>query len=84
MRDRSTQQGPVLVFIEVRYRASGCFGGGAASVTPVKQRRIVNSAHHFLKRHTAYTRWPCRFDVVAVTGGNSQLELNWIRGAFDC
>ncbi len=29
-----------LVFIEVRYRANGLFGGAAASVTVAKQRRI--------------------------------------------
>lgn len=84
MREGSIRQGPVLVFVEVRYRASSRFGGAAASVTGIKQRRIINSAHHFLQKHAAYTRWPCRFDVIAVNGGGDQLELNWIRGAFDC
>mgnify|MGYP001811803675 CR=1 FL=1 len=84
MRDRSAHQGPILVFVEVRYRASGRFGGAAASITPVKQRRIVNSARRFLQRYRRYASWPCRFDVVAVTGSNDRLELNWVRGAFDC
>ena len=84
MRDRSEHQGSILVFVEVRYRASSRFGGAAASITPVKRRRIVNSAHYYLRRHSAYARWPCRFDVVTVTASNNRLALNWMRGAFDC
>ena len=41
--------GGTLVFVEVRYRASDRFGGGAASVTPVKQRRIILAAQRFLQ-----------------------------------
>jgi putative endonuclease len=71
------EAGGTLVFVEVRRRASADFGGAAASVGGVKQRRIVFAARHFLLRFAAPP--PCRFDVVGVQGG----QLEWLRGAFD-
>ena len=66
-----------LVFVEVRARADARHGGAAASVGPAKQRRIVYAAQHYLMRLAVPP--PCRFDVVALEGG----EVQWIRGAFD-
>lgn len=72
-----------LVFVEVRQRRSDRFGGAAASVGWVKQRRIVFAARHYLAR--LRTLPPCRFDVVALgpTEPNGTEALQWIRGAFD-
>jgi len=65
-----------LVFVEVRQRSSGAFGGAAASVTPAKQRRILLAASHYL---AALERVPgCRFDVVAIDGA----RMEWLQGAF--
>lgn len=66
-----------LVFVEVRARASAAQGGAAASVAPVKQRRIVLAARHYLLRLPAPP--PCRFDVVAIEGERVQ----WLQAAFD-
>ena len=66
-----------LVFVEVRRRAGGRFGGAAASVGGVKQRRIVFAARHFLMRLPRLP--PCRFDVVGVQAG----EIEWLKAAFD-
>jgi putative endonuclease len=66
-----------LVFVEVRKRGSGAYGGAAGSVTPTKQRRIVFAARHFLLRLRAVP--PCRFDVISIEGGGIQ----WMRAAFD-
>jgi putative endonuclease len=66
-----------VVFVEVRKRASRSFGGAAASVSPLKQRRIIFAARHFLMRLPQQP--PCRFDVVSVEGG----AIEWLRGAFD-
>jgi putative endonuclease len=46
-------------------------------VGPTKQRRIVRAALHYLQRLAVPP--PCRFDVVAVQGG----QIEWIRAAFD-
>ncbi|GAC1607875.1 MAG: hypothetical protein NVS3B2_17030 [Ramlibacter sp.] len=61
----------------MRRRASGAFGGAAASVGPVKQRRIVFAARHYLMRLQQPP--PCRFDVVAVQTD----AIEWLRAAFD-
>ena len=42
-----------LVFVEVRARRNASFGGAAASVSAVKQRRIVFAARFFLARLAA-------------------------------
>lgn len=66
-----------LVFVEVRARSDGSRGGAAASVSTLKQQRIVRTAQHFLARFGSPP--PCRFDVVAIDGE----QLQWLRGAFD-
>jgi putative endonuclease len=66
-----------VVFVEVRKRASRSFGGAAASVGRIKQRRIVFAARHYLMRLAQQP--PCRFDVVSVEAGG----FEWLRGAFD-
>ena len=66
-----------LVFVEVRARRGGAHGGAAASVSSVKQQRIVRAAQHYLMGLA--TLPPCRFDVVAVDGE----VLQWLPAAFD-
>jgi putative endonuclease len=65
------------VFVEVRHRATKTFGGAAASVGGVKQRRIVFAARHYLMRLAVQP--PCRFDVMLV----DTAEVQWLRAAFD-
>lgn len=77
-----------LVFIEVRYRANGLFGGAVASVTVAKQRRIRLTAAHYLQTHNGLQHCPCRFDVLGLSGeadANSQTGaqcFDWIKNAF--
>jgi len=66
-----------LVFVEVRHRSANAFGGAAASVTPVKQRRIIFAARHSLLRFRVMPA--CRFDVVT-TGPEG---VQWLQAAFD-
>jgi putative endonuclease len=66
-----------LVFFEVRSRAGASHGGAAASVGGTKQRRIVRAAQHYLLRLPMLP--PCRFDVVALDGG----QIQWVKAAFD-
>jgi len=68
MRDKHA-----LVFVEVRQRGSRRFGGAAASVTAVKQTRLVQTASLYLQR---FARPPaCRFDLVAIDGN----DLEWLQ-----
>ena len=66
-----------LVLVEVRSRAGASHGGAAASVGGTKQRRIVRAAEHYLLRLPVLP--PCRFDVVALDGG----QIQWVKAAFD-
>ena len=73
-----------LVFVEVRQRASTSHGGAGASISAIKQQRIVFAARHYLMRFK--TLPPCRFDVVLIQGRPStggQPAIEWLRSAFD-
>jgi putative endonuclease len=73
-----------LVFVEVRQRASRSHGGAAASISPVKQQRIIFAARHYLMRFASAP--PCRFDVVLVqgdAGGGEVAGIEWLQAAFD-
>jgi len=83
MSHRSQLQPRILVFVEVRYRQSADYGGAAASVTRTKRTKIIRTAKRFLQQHPRYAAWPCRFDVVAVTGQPTALNINWLHSAFD-
>lgn len=77
--DIVARDGEVTVFVEVKTREGDEFGGGAAAVTPAKQRTIARVAMDYIARHRLYDR-PCRFDVVVVDGA-AGVEL--IPHAFD-
>lgn len=66
-----------VVFVEVRQRSRSDHGGAAASVGPVKQRRIILAARHYLLRWRRLP--PVRFDVVAIEAQGPQ----WLQAAFD-
>jgi len=70
-------EGPVLVFVEVRRRASVKFGGAVYSVTPAKQQRLLRAAQYYLLRHKIPP--PCRFDLVAI----DEEKLSWIQNALE-
>lgn len=75
-----------LVFVEVRQRSNASHGGAGASISAVKQRRIIFAARHYLMRFASLP--PCRFDVVlvhgALSGGESpQATIEWLPAAFD-
>lgn len=71
-----------LIFVEVRYRKNINFGYPQESVTVRKQRKIKHAAAYFLKCHPFYTKFSCRFDVIAVTLRKQEFELDWIPNAF--
>jgi putative endonuclease len=69
-----------LVFVEVRLRRRDDFGSAAESVDARKQRRLRLSAEHYLARGGCTK--PCRFDIVAVSGGPSAPVIDWLPNAF--
>jgi putative endonuclease len=72
-----------LVLVEVRLRKDSRFGGAAASVTSRKQQRLTIAARHLLMTRRELTRYPARFDVVAIEPqSDGLLKLDWLRDAF--
>ncbi|HTJ95202.1 MAG TPA: YraN family protein [Pararobbsia sp.] len=67
-----------LVFVEVRARTSGRYGGALASIDERKQHRLRLAAQRFLLRYRAQVP-RCRFDIVTFEAG----KVAWIRDAFD-
>ena len=64
--DLVCRDGEIWVFVEVKCRRAGWDEGPGAAVSPLKQRRLLRLAAHYLKwRRLDNPR--CRFDVVAVT-----------------
>ncbi|MYM32951.1 YraN family protein [Duganella sp. FT94W] len=75
--DLVMQDGPMLVFVEVRRRANARYGGAVYSVTPAKQQRLFRTAQYYLLRHKIPP--PCRFDLVAI----DDEKLSWIQNALE-
>src|SRR5512140_2966210 len=48
--DLIARDGDILVFVEVRLRRHGEFGGAAASITAAKQSRLIKAAGLYLAR----------------------------------
>ncbi len=80
--DLVMQQGDILVFVEVRYRARQCYGSGLESVDISKQRRLIAIADEYLYTHREARDYRCRFDVVAISGSQRHPQLNWVVDAF--
>ncbi|MCH9690008.1 MAG: YraN family protein [Gammaproteobacteria bacterium] len=70
-----------LVFVEVRRRASSQFGGAAASVTRVKQMKLIKAASYYLMTHAHQGNQGVRFDVLALDGNPPR--VTWIKQAFE-
>jgi putative endonuclease len=76
--DLILQDGDTRVFVEVRLRSRGDFGGAAASIDSHKQRKLTLTAQHYLAQLPRTP--PCRFDVVLLRDTGAPLE--WIKNAF--
>ena len=74
-RDRDS-----LVFVEVRMRSRGDFGGAAGSVTTAKRTRWIAAAQGYLAK---IGREPaCRFDVVLLDALDPA-RVEWIRDVIE-
>lgn len=69
----------LIIFLEVRYRASDRFGRPEETINVAKRNRLRRTAEHFLACHKNLSAQPCRFDVLAILGPRENPVSNWIR-----
>lgn len=83
--DIVAQDGPYIVFVEVKTRSAGSMYAPREAVTGAKQRRLILTAGVYLSRYP--TDLQPRFDVVEVVtraGAPAQVEeINHIIGAYE-
>ncbi|MBI5968571.1 MAG: YraN family protein [Deltaproteobacteria bacterium] len=72
----------MLVFVEVKTRATRDFGGPAAAVNERKQRQLSKVALTYLNQKKL-TKFPARFDVVAIELIPPSPRIEVIRNAFE-
>ena len=82
--DIVAEDGPTLVFVEVRARRSSRFGTPEDSLTSAKRRRVFHAVELYLQTRKLKEDRPMRIDVVAIdlqpTGSATRIEL--IQDAF--
>jgi putative endonuclease len=62
--DLVARRGRVVVFVEVKARAS--YDEAAYAVTPRQQRRIIDAAQAWLMAHPEHAEFELRFDVMLI------------------
>lgn len=73
----------VLVFVEVKRRRTGTFGGAIEAVDARKRAKLIQLAAQYLAQHRIRDR-ACRFDVVLIQdGGEAGEVVQHIANAFD-
>lgn len=66
-----------LVFVEVRYRKQRQWGSAAESISPPKQKRLLQTAAVFLAQNPRWQQADCRFDAVLFDGGMADSQIHW-------
>ena len=72
-----------IVFVEVKARSSGDFGGAAGAFHEKKRRLLTRASAAYLSRFSLWER-PCRFDLITVerVGGMLPWRVRHYRDAF--
>lgn len=81
--DLIAQDGPTLVFVEVKGRRTERFGGTSHAITPHKQRQLIKLALAYLAKQ-ALSNCPCRFDVILVSeAAGLSPQITHMENAFE-
>jgi putative endonuclease len=81
--DLVMRDGDTLCFIEVKFRKSLRFGGAAAAIPELKQRKIIKTALFYISTHKQLANQAMRFDAVLIQRqANGSNQIDWIQSAF--
>jgi putative endonuclease len=78
--DLIMEEGPVLVFVEVRFRANARYGTAVETVDRRKQAKLMTTAASYLK--ASRRKQPTRFDVAALSPDSTGIAVTWVKNAF--
>ena len=78
--DLIVQDGAMLVFVEVKYRASAQFGSPETFVSELQKERIRTAAESYIVEKDY--KGEIRFDIVALYSRGKERELLHIKDAF--
>lgn len=85
--DIVARDGETIVFVEVKSVWNNQQGNPAARVNALKQRKIWNTACHFLSTQKEYAPkgfdTPCRFDVLTARVYQKPLQFEHYKNAFE-
>ena len=85
--DIVARDGATLVFVEVKSVWNNTQGNPAARVNALKQKKIWQTACHFLATQKKLApkgfEEPCRFDVLSARVYQQPLQFNHIKNAFE-
>ena len=79
--DIIAKDGDVLVFVEVKSRATKKFGDPALSVSREKQKRLISAASRYME--SIGHDWMIRFDIITlIVRSKDDFELEHFKDAF--
>ncbi len=78
--DLIAQWRDVLVFVEVKSRATAAFGDAADAVTPAKIERLLSAAEAYILKNRCDLQY--RFDIITVVGEGDEHAIEHIEDAF--
>ena len=70
-----------LIFVEVKMRTANKHGDTLEAITPIKRKRIIRTANHYLAKHQLSENIAARFDVIGINAISN--DIQWIQNAFD-
>ncbi len=79
--DLILEKGDIIVFVEVKYRASPHYGGGIGAITADKQRRVTVGALCWLADMNLMSH-PVRFDVIEVISDGPYEKIMHLEDCF--
>ncbi|WP_076412387.1 YraN family protein [Shewanella sp. UCD-KL12] len=74
--DLIMKQGEEWIFVEVKYRSSGRYGGAINALGNKQIQRLKRAAEHFIQLN--HIDAICRFDLIAIDDD----QINWLQNAF--
>lgn len=69
-------------FIEVKMRSGSNYGYGREAVDSAKQKRIRGAAQFYLIEKQLYDKVFCCFDVLELSGGLNNYEIEFLENCF--